>query len=195
MADRLLRTFIAIAVPGRVKTVQEMLKSTLDHSRKSIRWMRSGAIHLTLKFNGPTPGEIVPKITSRLDNLAAAFQPFELEITGTGCFPDPRRPRVLWLGVGGAVEPLRDLTARIHRALSPLGFPDEGSQFTPHVTIGRLRYPQKHTPDITRFLQTAYQSIPVEVDRIHLISSELLPEGPVYMTLGTSYFSPESEKE
>ncbi len=195
MPERLLRTFIALAVPKRVSAVQEMLKTTIEAKRTKLKWVNPNSIHITAKFLGPTPEKLIDKINYRLKNLAEQFQPLNFKITGTGCFPTPNRPRVLWLGMDGELEQLQELVRLIHNVLDKFGFPDESERFKPHVTIARIRYPQKHTPDINSFLRTQYNSINLVTDRIHLISSELLPGGPIYTNLGTHYFSPQPVKE
>ncbi|MBC8403364.1 MAG: RNA 2',3'-cyclic phosphodiesterase [Candidatus Marinimicrobia bacterium] len=195
MPERLLRTFIALSVPTQVRTVQDMLKTTIEAQRKVLKWVHPNSIHVTVKFNGPTPEDLIPRLNDRLNNLVAQFQPLTMQITGTGCFPTPSRPRVLWLGLEGDLKQLHVLVQQVHRVLEKFGFPDESERFKPHVTIARLRYPQKHTPDISSFLQTEYENIHLVTDRIHLISSELLPGGPVYSNLGTHYFSSQSHKE
>ncbi len=189
MPERLLRTFIAIAVPRTVNEVQGMLKTTIDKRDKAIKWVKPNSIHLTLKFIGPTQPDMVPIISERLQKLVLDFQPLELRITGTGCFPDPRRPRVLWLGMEGDTDGLKSVAKAVHGSLVDLGFPDESKKFVPHITLARIRYPQKKTPDIDSFLSSEYNNITMRTDRIHLLSSELLPSGAVYSNLGTFHFT------
>ncbi len=193
MPERLLRTFIALAVPKQIVAVGGLLKTTMNVKHKALRWVKPNAMHLTLKFNGTTPPDSVPAMEAALKEVAAKITPFRLEVQGTGCFPSPTRPRVLWLGIGGEVDKLQQLVAGVHCALAELGYPDESKDYHPHVTLARIKYPQKQTPDITSFLNTEYQAISMQSDRIHLISSELLPTGPVYTNLGTYYFSPDSK--
>ncbi len=192
MPERLLRTFIALSVPKQVATVQGMLQTTLEAKRKAVRWVKPNAIHLTLKFNGTTPPDIVPAMNDALKTAVQGIEPIDLNIRDTGCFPSVDRPRVLWLGIGGEVEKLKNLASRIHAAMAEHGYPDESENFHPHITMARIKYPQRQTPEIGGFLNVAYQAVPMHSDRIHLISSELLPTGPIYSNLGTHYFSPSS---
>lgn len=194
MPERLLRTFVAASVPNQVAAIRDRLATTID-DRGILRWVRPNAIHLTLKFLGPTPADVLPRIDSGLERVARGFRPLELVVCGTGCFPNERRPRVLWLGLDGAVDELQEVVRSVHGLLAPLGFPDESTGFTPHITVARISYPRKTTPDVRPFLQSSYEAIPMSVDRLHLISSELLPGGPVYTRLGTHYFSPPLVKE
>ncbi len=195
MPERLLRTFISISVPKQVITVQEMLKTTVSSKPDGVKWVRSNSVHITLKFNGPTPADLIPKMNADLKSAVSRFAPIKLSIAGTGCFPNRDYPRVLWLGVDGETEQLQLLVNEIHSVMGNLGYPDESDQFKPHVTIARLPSKQKQTPDIDTFLKSRFEPVAMFTDRIHVISSELLPGGPVYSNLGTHYFSPQPEKE
>ena len=86
---------------------------------------------------------------------APTLRPFELTIKKTGCFPKKERPRVLWLGIDGNITPLKSLFLNIERKIEVLGFPKARDEYFPHITIARVKYPQKHTPDITTFLKSS----------------------------------------
>ena len=62
MRDRLLRTFIAISVPPAVKSVKQMLISTMEDEKAEIRWVKHNNLHLTVKFLGFTPENEIANI-------------------------------------------------------------------------------------------------------------------------------------
>ena len=35
---------------------------------------------------------------------AATIEQFSIEARGIGCFPNPRRPRIVWAGIGGGAR-------------------------------------------------------------------------------------------
>ena len=76
-----------------------------------------------------------------MQQAAAVFESFELEIRQAGAFPSASRPRTLWLGTGQGSESLGNLHAALENALKPLGFPKEHRRFAAHLTIGRVRGP------------------------------------------------------
>jgi 2'-5' RNA ligase len=192
MTERILRTFIAVTVPRQVLAVRDMLATTIEVKRSRIRWVKNGQIHLTLKFLGHTPETTVDRVNQVLAEIVTRHQIMEYVISGTGCFPVPSRPRVLWLGMEGDFGPLNALVKDIHRELEPLGFPVEEKPFVPHITIARIKYPPKTTPDVTRFLNTHYEPITLQVNRLRYMSSELFPNGPVYSILGTHFLAPQA---
>lgn len=188
MGDRLLRTFISVPVPESVLILQQRLKTLVPISSGKIKWVRQSQIHLTLKFLGHTPVEYIPKIQDLLTSCLDGIRPIELYIGGTGCFPRKERPRILWLGVNGEVPLLQNLVNKLDTELISFGFPVEEKEYLPHITLGRAKYPQKHTPDISKFLSAEVTEIPFKVEKIQFTSSELFPNGPVYTILNTQYF-------
>ena len=52
-----------------------------------------------------------------------------------GGFPSVQRPRVLWLGVAGDVEGLRQLQAAVEGIVQSCGFEAETRPYSPHLTI------------------------------------------------------------
>ena len=69
-----------------------------------------------------------------------------------------------------------------------IGFPCLDKEFFPHITLARVKYPQKHTPDISMFLKSSYDPIDFTADRVQFLSSELLPSGTFYTLLGSFPF-------
>lgn len=195
-AERLLRTFVGVDLPNKVKQTAIELQTTVYAKPRVVKWIKAANIHLTLKFIGPTPEEEVPKIKGAVAEAVAGHQDISLEVRGTGVFPKKERPRVLWLGVDGEVEKLQKLVKDINVSLHRLGYPAEQSQYAPHITIGRVRYPQKVTPDVSHFLNSEYDSIGVHVQKVTFFQSDLVPGGPIYSVLGVQELAPRiQEKE
>tara|TARA_A100001011_G_C14278593_1_gene830493 strand:- start:90 stop:668 length:579 start_codon:yes stop_codon:yes gene_type:complete len=185
MSDSLIRTFISIPVPNEVKSKKNMLYSTLENSPANISWVKNEQLHLTLKFLGHTPETIIENIKSEISKISSTVKPFKLLIDKTGCFPKRERPRVLWLGVRGNISALNDLFLRIDKKMNKIGFPCLDKEFIPHITLARVKYPQKHTPDISTFLKSSYDPIDFTADRVQFLTSELLPSGTFYTLLGS----------
>ncbi len=188
MDHRLIRTFIAIPVPESVFVLQGNLKNTIEKKTGKVRWVKRDQLHLTVKFVGDTPEESNDDVRGVMQKVANQMTPFKIFIQGVGCFPKIERPRVMWVGLDGAIDKLNQLVTAVHDGLHPLGFPREEKEFHPHITMARAKYPQKKTPDISSFLNTTYDPIPFRIEKIQFISSELFPNGPVYTILGTHFF-------
>lgn len=190
MSERMLRTFFAVELPGEVKRTATNLHTTVKAKPGVVKWLKSVNIHLTLRFIGPTPEEEVPKIREAVNEVMGGHIDFSLRVEGTGVFPKRQRPRILWMGIQGQVAELKALVNDLNRALDPLGYPGEERDFSPHITIGRIRYPQKVTPDVSDFLNSHYPSIVFDVQKVTFFHSDLVPGGPIYSILGVHELTP-----
>ena len=80
-----------------------------------LRWVPPERLHVTLLFLGEVDERQLPDLCRAVADCCAQHQPFSLSIETVGCFPNPRRPRVVWVGVGeGAQE-----VAALHDGLEP----------------------------------------------------------------------------
>jgi 2'-5' RNA ligase len=97
--------------------------------------------HFTLRFLGPTSPEARDTIITCLSTakLGSAFQ---IRFGELGAFPNPRRARVLWLGLTKGGERLSDLAVIAEDAARNAGFVAEARRFTPHLTLSRIDPPQ-----------------------------------------------------
>src|SRR2546430_513231 len=102
MADQ-LRLFIAIELLQEViealAALQQRLQP-LDRSR-AVRWTAVESSHLTLKFLGETPADRQTAIVAAMQEAAKGHSSFDLAIQGVGCFPNLRKPRIVWAGLEG----------------------------------------------------------------------------------------------
>lgn len=93
-------------------------------------------MHLTLRFIGEVPAPAVEAIGNALAEIRAAA--FTAATTGTGCFPNARAPRVLWLGL----EPhpaLLALQRQVEECVVECGIVAADKPFVPHITLARLQ--------------------------------------------------------
>lgn len=192
MPDLTLRTFIAIELDETVRDALGRVQGKFKQQAPdgSVKWVNPEAVHLTLKFLGDTP---VTKLSKVADGLAAACQgidPFDVSFEGRGCFPNLRRPRVIWVAVRDlSGTSLARLQAAVEQKVSPLGFPTEARGFSPHLTLGRLT--RGASPQVEAAIGQMVEKSVVEqiamqrVAAVHLIKSDLRPTGPIYNQLAT----------
>jgi RNA 2',3'-cyclic 3'-phosphodiesterase len=133
-----MRLFTAIDLPSEILLRLERLLSAL-RPEAFIKWSPLDNLHVTTKFIGEWPE---PRVSELHDTLRKATrrQAFEVGLQQLGWFPNDRSPRVLWLGVEGGKE-LAGLAAEIDTALAPLGIAKEERDFTPHLTLARIKSP------------------------------------------------------
>jgi RNA 2',3'-cyclic 3'-phosphodiesterase len=186
--DNALRVFIAIELPEEIKSELVKLIESLKKPRFSfVRWVNPHSIHLTLKFLGNVNPGKVTEISNVIESAANKFRKFQVEISGLGFFPNPRRPRVFWIGVGGDMASLIGLQKDIDSGTEKLGFPGEKRQFSPHLTLARIN--EGCTPgDLSDFVGNVEQhnfsrSLHIDAGSVSLMRSELLRTGARYTRL------------
>jgi len=188
MSEKLIRTFVSVSVPKEIVNIQSMLKSTVEPKGVKVRWVMNGKMHLTLKFLGNTTQGSIDNLNEALFNAVKSAKVINLSISGTGAFPVKGRPNVLWLGIKGDIDELKQLTVNINNSLEPLGFITEKRDFLPHVTIARIKSNQKKIPNISNYLNTTFTELPMKIVKISLVQSESFSKGTFYTILGTHFF-------
>jgi len=179
-----LRTFIAFELPSAVKLLLGNVQQDLKRLNIRARWVRPENIHLTLKFLGNIkPGDI-DKIGTAMAAAAADFTPVTMSVRGVGVFPGIKRPRVIWVGLGGDIQSLLALQLRLEEKLNEAGFPKDKKSFKAHLTLGRIK--QAANPATIRQMMTDYAGLSSEEFTFNpaiLFESVLKPSGAVHSIL------------
>ncbi|NLN69543.1 MAG: RNA 2',3'-cyclic phosphodiesterase [Chloroflexi bacterium] len=190
-----MRIFIAVEIPQdvclRVEAITSFFKTKT--SPTDIKWVNSEHLHLTIKFIGDMPEGRIKNIETIMAQSLAGQAPFNLGVGSMGMFPNQNNPRVIWLGITGG-EPLVEMHKSLDQNLSGLGIPREGRTFSPHLTIGRVRR-NVDSSAVKAIGQTLSQfkvdSLGlIQVDRVHLFQSVLMPTGPIYTNLFSVLLNP-----
>jgi 2'-5' RNA ligase len=184
-----LRTFIAIELDeelkGNLTHLQDRLREQLAPG--SVRWVRPEGIHLTLKFLGDTTTDKVEEVKAALTQAAGEVEPFTFTVSGLGCFPNARRPRVVWVGLHELTGSLVRLRDAVEAHVAPLGFPTENRPFRAHLTLGRVhRHASKS--EVREIGEVVAASSTGTIDEmtvtsVFYIKSDLKPSGAVYTIL------------
>jgi 2'-5' RNA ligase len=107
-------------------------------------------------------------------------------VAGLGCFPNPKRPRVIWAGLRGEVKELEALKNQLEPGLVKLGYIPEKREFHPHLTLGRVK---EMSPRDRQELATAVEQLrdtdygDWKIERIDLMQSQLAQSGARYTVL------------
>ena len=131
-----MRLFTAIDIPTDVKDHILALLNRLRPLAK-ISWSPVENLHITTKFIGEWPDPRLDEIKRALSAVSPAAA-FDIEVRGLGWFPNPRHPRVFWVGVDGG-QPLRALAHATEQAVAALGVPVEQRPYSPHLTLARIK--------------------------------------------------------
>jgi len=176
-----MRAFLAVELGEKAKASVEELIRELERVEADVRWVNCGNIHLTLEFFADLGVEKVEKLDGAIRGIAARQSPFSFLIGEAGVFPNLRRPRVFWLGVGAGRDELCALRSCLHEALEAEGIEGDDKPFRPHITLGRARS-SRGAEAVWQRLQTAADREFGEtwVDRVTLFESQLRPGGALH---------------
>src|SRR5262249_43803682 len=136
-----------------------------------------------------------PRVCRAAADCCAGIDRFGLTVEGVGCFPNPRRPRVVWAGVTDGAAEARALHDALETPLLELGcYRREERQYTPHVTLGRVNSAGGAERLAAALAgQADWHGGAVEVGEVHVLSSELKPHGPVYTVLSRARLRPRGQ--
>ena len=174
-----MRTFVAVEIDN--DSILQKIKSMQESVSFEAKPVRIDQIHFTLQFIGEINHEKVKLVKQALMTLS--FSKFELTIMHSGAFPNPKNPRVVWLGVdknGG--EKISSLANDVNKVLGTIGLKNE-KPFKPHLTIFRVKNRIGDiTSELLKFRDVEFGK--QMVTKIVLKKSELSQNGPEYTNLG-----------
>jgi 2'-5' RNA ligase len=175
------RAFVAIDLPDTVRSLLAAAQQKLKSYGFRVKWVRPQSIHLTLKFLGNIDGVQADAVVGAMTQAAKGCAALALAPSGVGVFPNARRARVIWVGIGGQLDRLKSLQRALEAQLADLGFPRETRPFKGHLTLGRVKGKiaphrlQAALDDLANFEAGSF-----EVNQIILFKSQLQSSGAVY---------------
>jgi len=187
----MLRSFIAIEMPAELQDAMDKSTAGLKKAlaRPLVHWATPHNVHLTMKFLGDVSPANLELLAQALKVETGQHAGFSLSIGGLGVFPNPRRPRIVWIGIE-APAALQALHHGIEAAAAHLGYEPENRPFSPHLTIGRVN--QNASAAEVQQIRAALEQTrvgalgAVAVEAVHIFKSDLQPGGAVYTHLYTA---------
>jgi len=180
--DKKIRLFIAIELPKTVQKEIHTLQNALKKTYQDIKWVNPQNIHLTLKFLGYVEKEKIGKIIECLNKLTKEFNAFNISLDRKiNAFPEIKYPRVLWVGIDEGKDKVIRINQRLEDELEKIDFKKEEREFTPHLTIARIKNfksKQGLIDKLTTLSLEKEQSF--NVSKLTLFKSTLTRKGPIY---------------
>jgi len=183
MKRELIRTFIAVDFdnPAIVSKVQDVQRELID-SGISMKPVEPQNLHVTLWFLGEIDRGRLELVLENAGKVA--FKPFSLRVEGVGYFPGGSRINVIWLGIKDPENGLKNILDQLLEKLTKLGFKYDERGFTPHLTIGRVKFIRDKRLAIQKLdkLKELYFGEQY-VDSFKVKRSTLTSRGPIYTDL------------
>ncbi len=178
-----MRTFIAVELTEEFKKRIEEVQTPLKKIGADVSWVKPGNVHATLKFLGEVPEDKIEKVFEGTEKALEGIRGFKLSLKDLGCFPSMKRPRVVWIGVEKGREELSVMAKRIEQEMDNIGYPKENREFSPHLTIGRVKSPKNIERLAEQIKLTDFQTDDIEIKEVVVMRSQLNPAGAIYTPL------------
>ena len=181
-----MRAFVGFFTTQKIAEGVERVR---QDSKEIIRgkWVEPQNLHITYQFLGDISQRKALDIIKNIQSLSERLKPFTVQYKSLGVFPDRRRPRILWVGVGKGANTLKRVSSEILKMNKRVGINPEGKPFYPHVTICRIKFAENRA---FRNILDRYKNFTFgeeKVDKIALISSSLSSVGPAYTVVEEFY--------
>lgn len=182
-----MRCFVAFDLPRPVCNHLAKVTAPL-RDRFDVRWVPPEQMHATVLFAGEVDRGGVDALAGLVESVDSTAPTLALQPMGV--FPPRGIPRVVWVGLGGDVDALRQTRDRFEQAAEPLGVPREKRAFTPHVTLARVKSPFGVLALIDQLAERSRElkEKPFEAPSLTLYESRLTPRGPRYEVLARRAF-------
>ena len=182
------RIFIAIDISAEARRV---CSDHIDSLRKKfhevrVGWERPEKLHITLKFLGAVDDVLFDKLKKIISNVASHYESFHLKLSNPGVFPSPSKPRILWLGLEDSSNVCSSIYRELETACVELGFKSDERKFKPHLTVGRMREPEKARVFAREHLEREIEPVEFKVSDLVIYQSDLKPTGSVYSVAYTA---------
>jgi RNA 2',3'-cyclic 3'-phosphodiesterase len=177
------RTFLAVDIKPTEKLKEDFGLMRYRLRLERINWVSEGSLHITTNFLGDTEEDLLPLMIKNLEESLTLMPAFELLIRSFGVFRNLHDPRVIWLGCDPCPA-LQQIKNKLDQILSGMGFKPESRDFSPHLTLGRV----KNLRQINQLSQliTLYKDSVIQkqwIDHVILYESRLTPAGPEYIPI------------
>ena len=177
-----MRTFISIEIPENIKDNIEKSIGEMKLILSPLKWVDKKNLHITLKFLGWVVDDKADDMIRSVMDLAKGFGSIKINFAGLGVFPNARHPRVIWVGINEGSDRVKELAEKIDARLSSEGYrKEEEREFSPHLTIGRIKEKIDVEP-LSKFIE---KNVMTEfggftADHISVMKSTLRKSGPIY---------------
>lgn len=175
------RLFIALNIPDHARFhLCQLLVSQIPGALA----VDDALYHITLHFLGNVRLDLVRDALHQV-----TVSPFEISLASVGRFSHNPRAHTLWAGVTVS-QPLLHLYNSIAHALRGQGLRTEVRPYHPHISIARIKEPNRecvHATDIFLEENEDFSVDPFEISEFMLVESVRKPDGRILYETRATY--------
>jgi 2'-5' RNA ligase len=177
---------LGINVGDPIRAQLIALQEELSAIASDVKWVEPENLHITLLFLGEVEEREIIDICRAAQKAVREMPAFRMTIEAAGAFPNLRRPRTLWVGVGAGLSEVTAVHDAIEAPLLDMGsYRRETRGYVPHVTLGRVRGEGPNDELAKALAQCrSWSAGEVQVRDVQIMTSELTPDGPIYTVAG-----------
>ena len=180
-----MRTFLAVDISEETRAGIAALLRNFRKTGSGIKWVDPGLLHITLFFFGEVDENLLQRLEAVTEDTVQKTARFTIKAGGLGGFPRLESPRVVWAGISNETGELKDIYRGIRERVAAEKLPvkTDARQYTPHITIGRVksRPDQRLLESIDAQKDTQFGTF--EAEEVVLYRSVLSRGGPDYTVL------------
>ncbi len=168
--------------------IQEDIDQFKDTKIK-IKFVEKRNLHISLKFLGDLNSFEIQNTISALQKISPSFSPFTFRLAKKiDVFPGTGNPRVIWVGLEKGNREIERIYQAIELELRKETFYRSDKKFTPHITLGRIKFPKFSNLLIKHLDQIQVSTLSQKIHSIELMESHLAAEGPTYTVIRNFQF-------
>jgi 2'-5' RNA ligase len=172
-----IRAFIAVDIPTDIK--ERIVRAAKELESEGIRVVAAEQMHITLFFLGYIDAAQVEATKGIMSSIGS--RRFGVSLHGIGTFAI-KRPRVIFANIRDGAKELHDIYETVSNGMPAL-MKLEKEEFTPHLTVARLKRFDSATTGRARDFIESYKDMDFgsfECKEIKLKQSVLTNEGAVH---------------
>lgn len=182
-----MRVFTGVELQEDVRTRVAAASSVLLAGVRAAKPVAVENLHVTVRFVGEVDEAAIGPLCTAVREAAASVEASVATVRGFGAFPNPRRPRVVWIGLDDPDGVFSALEAAISERLAALGYSREDRPYSAHLTVARMREGVRDHGPLSERLAAAERDPPafgaIPVRELTVFQSELGRDGSRYTAL------------